>query len=281
MTNDIDIITGKLGVKAIIKSEWREHYAKLLSDNNVIDIELNDAKGWNGKNIDFLNKFRNIISLTLIDLTIESIDAINNLNELRYLTLITYSKTKINFNNLPKLKALDFEYIKGSTSLFDLKYIEDLSLNRFNDRDFSSISKMNSLKALSMMNSRINNIKGICDLNNLISLSLINLSKITDGSCLSNLANLDQITLHRCKKINNISFLLSMKSVQKIHIIDMGSIDSINGIEKLANLREFLFYESTNIIDGNIRGLMQLPLLEKVAFQNRSHYSHKREDFNL
>ena len=59
----------------------------------------------------------------------------------------------------------------------------------------------------------------------------------------------------------------------------MGNIESIKGIEELKELSIFLFYESTNIIDGDISPVFKLANLSKISYQNRKHYSHKREEF--
>jgi len=40
-----------------------------------------------------------------------------------------------------------------------------------------------------------------------------------------------------------------------------------------------LFYESTNIRDGDFSILKGLPKLEHVVFMERPHYSHKPSDF--
>ncbi len=40
-----------------------------------------------------------------------------------------------------------------------------------------------------------------------------------------------------------------------------------------------MFYESTNIIDGDLKPITKLNKLNKVSFQNRKHYTHNREAF--
>jgi len=279
MNTEIEFTTGKHGAKATIKSEWRNHYYTILTDNHVVELELNDSKGWKGESIDFIRKFRHIKSLTLIDMNIKNIQSINELCNLEDLSLITYSKKSIDFSKFPKLTTLDFEWISGSTSLFELKHIQDLSINRFNDKNLELFSKLTSLKKLSLMNSRISSLENICHLRSLNSLSLINLTKVENCLCLSNLSNLEDITIHSCKKISDISSLFCLQNIKKMHILDMGNIQSISGIETMTNLKEFLFYESTNIIDGDLSSLTQLPNIEKVFFQNRKHYTHKREEF--
>jgi hypothetical protein len=62
-------------------------------------------------------------------------------------------------------------------------------------------------------------------------------------------------------------------------LLNIGNIETIKGIENLKDLNDFIFYESTNILDGDLYPITKLENLKKIAFQNRRHYSHKREDF--
>ena len=58
-----------------------------------------------------------------------------------------------------------------------------------------------------------------------------------------------------------------------------GLIQSLGALEGLENLERFTFYETTNIVDGDLSPIFMLPNLRSVAFQERRHYSHKRADF--
>jgi hypothetical protein len=42
-------------------------------------------------------------------------------------------------------------------------------------------------------------------------------------------------------------------------------------------LEALFFYESTNVLDGRIDVLLELPRLSETAFMNRRHYTHTME----
>lgn len=129
MENTIIFEKGEYGQRAIIIGEWKTIYLETFIAKNIIELELNDGKGWKGKNIDFLIDLPFIQSLTIIDFTINSIEPINYLFELKTLELITYSKTPVNFENFTKLENCNFEWIKGSDTLFKLKTLKKLFIN--------------------------------------------------------------------------------------------------------------------------------------------------------
>jgi len=279
MSNNIEFKNGLLGTKAVVKGLWQDAYVKLLLDKNVQEIELNDGKGWCGENVDFLRLIPNLKSLILIDFSIKSIEAIHSLSELVKLEISTYCKAPINFNAFPNLVECGFEWIKGSDSLFEASSIQKLFINTYDKKNSDVFSKLFNLKELSILNSPIENIQGLSVLKDLKVLRLGNLKKVTSLQGLQNLHELEELEIQRCKGISAISEVLYLSKLKRLLLIDLGDITSIKGIENLTELNDFLFYESTNIVDGDLLPITKLNSLKKISYQNRKHYSHKREDF--
>ncbi len=96
---------------------------------------------------------------------------------------------------------------------------------------------------------------------------------------ISNLKALEVLEIELCKGIQNVSDIFELENLERLLLINCGEIESIKGIEKLTELREFFFYESTNILDGDLEPLTKLKKLSKMSFQNRRHYTRKREEF--
>lgn len=279
MNNRIEFEEGLFGTKATIKGTWHDSFLKMIIEKDVKELELNDGKGWKGENIDFVTSLPNLKSLIIIDFSIKSIEAIHSLNGLIKLQLSTYSKKPINFNAFPNLVECGFEWIRGSESLFECSGLIALGINRYDDTNSTSFSKLVHLKKLTIMNSKIENLKGLAILSHLNYLSISNLKNLTSLHGLQNLHELEELEIQRCKGISTISEVLQLTKLKRLLLIDLGDIASIKGIENLTELREFLFYESTNIIDGDLLPIKKLKNLNKISFQNRKLYSHKREDF--
>lgn len=157
--------------------------------------------------------------------------------------------------------------------------LKKLYINRYNKNDIDDFSKLVNLESLSILNSQIENLLGISSLRKLQNLRLGNLKKITTLQGLENLKDLETLEIQKCKGILDVSVIFNLTKLKQLFLIDMGNISSINGIENLTSLNEFLFYESTNISDGDLIPLKNLPSLRKISFQNRKHYTLKREDF--
>jgi len=275
----IEFKEGEWGTKAVIRSEWQDSFVNILLGKRTMELELNDGKGWFGTNIDFLRYLPQLKSLDILRLPLDSIEPIHYLNELVELGLTTYSDTPVNFGSFPKLEHCGFEWIKGSDSLFDCKSLKTLGLNNYKKKNSEPFSKLVNLKKLTLLNSGIESLAGIAKLSGLTYLSIANLGNLASLDGIQNLGSLEVLEIQRCKNINRISEIFELNKLERLLILDSGDIDSIHGIENLVNLEEFIFYESTNIIDGDISPVLELKKLKSISFQNRRHYTHKREDF--
>ncbi|TRW23799.1 hypothetical protein FMM05_11575 [Flavobacterium zepuense] len=277
--NNIEFESGTYGTKAVIRTAWDESFFQVLMDKNVVELELNDGKGWRGDSVDFLRSFPQLKALTLFDFKIKSISAIHHLNELIEIKLSTYSDEPVDFSLFPNLRVCSFEWIKGSTSLFNSTGLTSLFINSFNEKSSVLFSKLINLEQLAVLNAPVENINGFFTLTKLKYLRIANLKKITSVEGIAHLQQLEKLEIHSCKGINNVSEIFTLTKLKHLFLLDIGNIASIKGIEHLSDLRDFIFYESTNVLDGDISPVLKLKNLTKISYQNRKHYTHKREEF--
>lgn len=281
MSNNIIFEKSFYGTRAIISGLWDDSYIDLMKRKNVDEIELNDGKGWNGNSVEFLEYFPSLKSLIIIDLRIQSVDSIYYLRKLKNLELITYCKDPINFQTFTELERCDFEWIRNSDSLFELSKLKSLFINNYKEKNDDSFSNLTNLIELSIFNSKIEKIDHIFKLKKLKRIRISNLKKIESLEGINQLQELEELEIQKCKGISNVSYIFDLMNLKSLFLIDLGNIFSIKGIENLLNLESLMFYESTNIVDGDLFPITKLKRLNKISFQNRKHYSHKREDFIL
>jgi Leucine-rich repeat (LRR) protein len=277
--SEIDFEQGQFGTKAIIKVQWHDSLLELLLKKDIRELELNIGKGWRGKSIEFLKELSHLQSLRILDNPLKLIQPIHYLHELVDLHLETYSDIPVDFSSFPYLTDCFFEWIKGSDSLFDCRGLNRLGINNYKKKSSEPLANLVNLEKLSLLNSDVENLDGIVKLINLTYLRLANLRSLTSLNGIQNLRNLTELEIQRCKGIHSVSDIFELAKLQRLLLLDVGGIESIRGIENLMELREFFFYESTNVLDGDLTPIRKLKNLSKISFQNRRHYTHRREDF--
>lgn len=278
MEDKIEFIAEPYGTNAIIKVPWEGSFIELLKEKGIKGLELNQGKGWYGENVDFLEMFPELRVLKILDFQIDSILPIHSLAKLEEVYISTYCKTPIDFNCFPNLLRCGLEWRKKSESIFEVKGLNKLFINKY-DGDGNLFSKLTNLKELSILNSKIDSLNFLRTLVFLERLRIGNLKNIISLSGVEHLQNLTEIKVQSCKRVKSISEIFLIRNLKRLIFIDGGTIDTFNGIEKLINLEGLFFSGSTKVLDGNLNPLFQLNKLNNISFMNRRHYTHKREDF--
>jgi len=231
--------------------------------------------------LSFLSNLENLKSLKIIDLRIPSVSPIHVLKELLELEVITLCKTEINFLAFPRLEACALEWRPKAASLFDCLSIKSLFINRYSGKDVNLFGKLIHLETLSILNAPVEDLRGLSSLVKLRSLRLANLKHVKSLSGIESLEELEELTIDTCGSINSISELCHLSNLKRLYLSNDGVIESLSPLGNLEKLDEVVFDESTNILDGDLSPLLRQKLISRISFQNRRHYSHRREDFGV
>lgn len=280
MTDAITLEDGKYGRRAVVMGPWSDEMVSFLLDKHVAELELNDGKGWRGTDLTFLAEFPHLQAFSILDFKIQSVGPIHFLHDLRALEVITYCKTEISFSAFPRLEDCSLEWRPKATSLFDCMTLKALFVNNYDGKNTTSFARLTNLESLALLNAPIEDLQGLAALGKLRSLRLANLKRLSSLAGIEELTGLEELEIHTCRGIRSIDEIGSLTRLRKVHLNNDGDIQSLKPLAKLAALESVLFYESTNIIDGDLSPLLGKNKLSCVAFQNRRHYSHRREQFS-
>ncbi len=108
---------------------------------------------------------------------------------------------------------------------------------------------------------------------------------VNDARKLQNLElseiRLVELNLDGCRGIDTVDFLEQQSSIRKVGLVDCGKIRSLEALRGLAKLQEVWFSGDTDILDGKVAFLSDLPEASVVWFRNRRHYDARREQLGL
>jgi hypothetical protein len=270
---------GKYGSRAVLNANWSDQLIGYLSENEVVELELNQAKGWKGHDLSFLSKLPVLKSFEIFDFNISDIQPIHHLHNLRRLGVTTYCSTQIDFTAFPELVSCGLEWRSKAASLFECVTLKELFVNRYRGKDAEPFGKLVNLESLAILNAPVENLHGLSALTKLRSLRLANLKRLASLAGVERLVNLEELNIHTCRAIGSIKEVGSLSRLKKLNLNNDGDIESFKPLETLNGLELVVFYESTNITDGDLSPLLHQRNLSRVSFQNRRHYSHRREDF--
>lgn len=270
---------GKFGPQVVLESAWDDDVAKFMRTRAISELQVNYARGFVGKDLSFLEALPELKVLWIIHRTIEDVSAIHRLHELRSLKVDTYCRTPIDFARFPKLEHCYLEWRKGVSALFDRPRLKELWINGYDAESTDAFASLRLLERLSLANARTVDLGGLAKLKRLRFLGLYRLRRLSSLRGIEGLSSLTALEIQGCTKLRRLGEIGELSRLRRLLFTDVGSIASINFIENLHNLEEVLFYGSTVVEDGDLEPLTRLPKLRNLSFQNRRHYSHKRQEF--
>jgi len=281
MASKITLVESAYGLKASLESEWTPDTAAYLASYNVVELELNVAKGWTERaGISFLSELTFLKSFELFNFGIKDISPIHALGNLRRLGITTYCSSTIDFSKFPFLESCSLEWRPKATSLFDCTTLRELFVNRYKGKDTRAFSNLVNLESLQLLNAPVTNLRGLRTLARLRELRLARLTQLMSLEGIEVLTALENLTVSTCRKITSVEKIEPLTNLRNLDLDNDGDIASLRPLERLNELERIGFDTSTNILDGDMTVLIGLPKLKRVAFQNRKHYTHTREELN-
>jgi hypothetical protein len=205
------------------------------------------------------------------------VSPIHYLTRVEMLEISTYCKTEIHFESFPALEDCRLTWRERAASLFECSILRRLFLSDYSRESTDSFARLARLEALSIASSAVTSLEGLGSLRMLKFLGLYGLKRLRSLEGIESLANLETLEVNECRSLSGIAEIGQLNNLRRLELNDDGRLPSLKPLESLRELREVLFYESTNILDGDLSPLTQLPRLKKVSFRNRHHYSHRRE----
>ena len=279
MSDRFTLEDGKYGCRAVLKSSWSLDLSDYFAEKGVVELELNIAKGWRGADIEFLASLPFLKAFEIFNFGIKSIAPIHCLHELRRLGITTYCSTEIDFSAFPHLESCGLEWRPKASSLFRCTTLKRLFVNRFKGKDADPFANLVALESLGILNAPIANLLGLRFLTRLEKLRLGGLRRLGSLAGIEGLARLEELEINTCRAIRSINEVSTLPRLRRLYLNNCGEIDSLKPLAALTGLEAMCFSDSTKIVDGDLTPLLSQKNLTRVSFQNRRHYTNRKEEF--
>ena len=214
----------------------------MMQQQGYENICISSAHGWKkGMSIEFLTKLEWVKGVWVVDDEMD-FSPINNCMNLEFLS-INYSKNskgKINFKNLPKLKALCINYytpinIENIEALVNLTY---MYFSRWPFKDLVNISGNSKLQNLKLDFARLKNLNGIENFKQLTSLKIYSAPNLKSIDQIEPLALiLKNVYFELCPNIDSYKAVNNMNNIESFYIARSSPIHSAQFLKNTPNLR--------------------------------------------
>lgn len=223
--------------------------------------------------LSFLGKLGTPLRSLLIKSESVDWDSVSRLDSLESLDIEKPLNNEVDFSGLKSLKALSYCWDEiNASSVLSLSGLEYLKINNFKCSDFESFSGLVSLMFLEVSGGGGESINGISSLKRLRALSLYNLRKLEDVSCLNAMPGLESLEFQSCNKVIFPKSLSGMRSLRRLALLRQKDFQTLRFLDGCKSL-EILHVLEMAVKDGDFGFLETMPSLRRVIIQPKRHYS--------
>ncbi len=237
-------------------------------------LVLNDVP----EGLDFLARIADLEELYLSDLTVEDVSGVNHLRNLRVLHLNSYDETAIDFRCFARLEECFTFWRPSIETLFAARQLQRLEIQRYDNDDLTPLNGLTGLHALKLVDPRIKSLQGIDAFPKLTSVTVIGGRRLDDVDGAADATNLEQLELSQCRLLIHIEPVRQLRRLREVVLNDCKRLESIAPLEACADLEEVVVAGSTNLTDGDLAFLTDLPRLKTVLIKNHRHYRPSVEE---
>jgi internalin A len=260
----------------VLREPWRDEFRSIIDGNDVLSLRLSRSMGWRAHELDFLVDIPNLRGIEIYHSDIGDISALWALKELEHIGLECNFTKAGDFAEFPKLTRCFIRWRQSEKTVLDARALQHLNVIGYPYRNLEPLSALKKLSELKLTSKTLISLEGVAELPALEKLDLYRCTQLSAIDCLGNADTLRSVSFDTCKKTRDIEALRHIHELRVARIDNCGPVASLSPVKGSVNLEELYFVESTNIEDGELELLLQLPRLRIVRFANRRHYSHTR-----
>ncbi len=273
----IDEVENGMGRCLVLAAPWSDSFKSIIDKENISVLRLSQSAGWNGNDISFINYLPSLSGVEIYSWCVKDITPLESISNLEYLGLQCEFTKAPDFSKLKKLKVLKIFWRPKAKTIFSCDELNLLNILNYPSENLKELNRMSLLRHLQLTSKKIKSLSGIEELSSLSILDLADCPKLEDLSGIDKCQQIEIVEIENCKRVYDIAILSELQNLKEIVLTDCGAVKSLRPLAHSPSLESITFIGDTTIEDGELTSLLDIPTLKKMWFSNKRHYSHTRE----
>jgi internalin A len=269
------------GRMLVVTGPWSTAAAKALSRGEADGLTLNYARGFSGRDLEFLDAQLGVRRLHLLDRGITDLEPLSRLaGSLEELSVQASERAELDFSALRGVRSVAGEWRLIGRTLGELHDLESVITWRFDEVDLHAFRDHVVLQRLTIKEAPfLETLSGISGLSDLAELGVLLARRLRDISEVSELgASLRRLEFQACPALGAIDEIEPLDNLQFFGFSDCGDLESLAPLGALTRLEVLYAWGSTRVLDGNLDPLAALPCLRELRMRDRRSYSPRVAD---
>lgn len=275
----IDEAENDMGRCLVLKSPWSDDFINVIRKESISVLRLTESMGWRSNEISFLEKLKDVglRGVEIYAWGVKDITPLSFLSGLEYLGLqCEFNKTP-DFSNFEKLRICKLVWRPAAKSVFGCLNLQLLNIVNYPFEDLSNLNEIVGITRLQITSKKLVSLAGIESLQSLKVLDLAECPNLEYLTGIEKCQQLQVVEIENCKKITEVSNLGELANLRALTLTDCGKLKTLRPLVNCRSLENLTFGGDTNIEDGELDPLLNIPELKKMWFVDKRHYSHKRD----
>lgn len=266
-----------MGRCLVLTAPWSDSFKSIIDKENISVLRLSQSAGWNGSDISFINYLPSLSGVEIYSWGVKDITPLESISNLEYLGLQCEFTKAPDFSKLKKLKVLKLFWRPKAKTIFSCDELNLLNIVNYPSENLKKLNRMSLLRRLQLTSKKIKSLSGIEELSSLSILDLADCPKLEDLSGIDKCQQIEIVEIENCKRVYDIAILSELKNLKEIVLTDCGTVKSLRPLAHSQSLESIIFIGDTTIEDGELTSLLDIPTLKKMWFANKRLYTHTRE----
>lgn len=231
--------------------------------------------------LSFLREFPDLLYLELVDQPKLQTAPLQSLRNLRGLRIETPG-SGLDFSWFPHLEVFVGDWHSDNKNLQQCRELRTLQVWNFKpaSKDFTELARIVRLERLLLVKTNLESLRGIEMLEDLryceiaYAPQLRSLEALAEGEL-----QLRELVLSHAKNITDYLPIAGCRWLRTLKLGTCAPLPELKWLEPLRRLEFFAFVE-TNVADGDLRPLLQLPELRYAGSLDKKHYNPRIDELN-
>lgn len=283
MTSDlyycIDEAENGMGPCLVLKAPWSDSFVDVIREQNISVLRLTESMGWKGDDISFLNKLQDVglRGVEVYAWGVKDLTPLQFIPNLEYLGLQCEFTKAPDFSKFDQLRICKILWRPKARTVFDCSGLKLLNVVNYPAGDLLDLELMTGLERLQITSRKLESLVGVESLKGLRILDLVDCPKLALLAGIETCKDLQVVELENCKKVIDVSSLGELLSLRDVVLTDCGKIKSLQALANCRLLESLSFAGETNVEDGKLAPLLNIPTLKNMWFVDKRHYTHTRD----
>ncbi|QUJ67373.1 hypothetical protein KDD30_15250 [Photobacterium sp. GJ3] len=270
----IDEAENGMGRCLVLTDSWSDSLKSVIDKENISVLRLSKSAGWNDNDISFIKALPELRGVEIYSWEVKDISPLESVKDIEYLGLQCEFTKAPDFSMFRNLKICKVQWRPKAKTVLCCEGLNLLNIINYPHDNLMDVQALSNLKCLQITSRKLVSLSGVENLKYLSILDLVDCPKLENISNIEKCQSLHVMEIDNCKKVYDVSSIGKLGKVKKVMLNDCGNINSLRSFDNSQSLESIFFIGNTNVEDGYLTSLLEVPTLKEIRFNERKHYTH-------